>query len=268
MQNVISSRTTLASLLLAAVAVVPVVTATAASAATATAGSTCVTAAAKSGALVCTKKSGKLVWVKAAAATATKVAAATATTQATPTTVATAAAASSTGIDGTWKPTSASAVGYRAKEVLNGQSTEGVGRTNGVTGSVTIAGTRATAATLTVDVTKLKSDQNRRDGQVQNRILDTSTFPTAVLKLTAPVDFGKVPADKEAITTKAKVDLTFHGVTKTVDVSLGARRVGATIELEGTIPVVWADYSIPDPSNGFAQVEPKGEIEFLVVLGK
>ena len=263
MRTTISSRTSLVSLLLAAVAVVPMVTASATSAATARAGSTCAKAGAKSGALVCTKKSGKLVWVKAAAASATTVATAT------PTTVATAvAASSSTGIDGTWKPTAASTVGYRAKEVLNGQSTEGVGRTNVVTGSVTIAGTKATAATLTVDVTKLKSDQDRRDGQVQSRILETATFPTAVLKLKSPVDFGKVPADKEAITTKATVDLTFHGVTKTVDINMGARRVGATIEVEGTIPVAWADYSIPDPSNGFAQVEPKGEIEFLVVLGK
>lgn len=262
MRNTISSRTSLVSLLLAAVAVVPAMAASPASAATATAGGRCTTAGAKSATLVCTKKSGKLVWVKASATSVTTVATATTTTDAT------AAAASSSGIDGTWKPTSASTVGYRAKEVLNGQSTEGVGRTNGVTGSVTIAGTKATAATLTVDVTKLKSDQDRRNGQVQGRILDTATFPTAVLKLKAPVDFGKVPADKEAITATAKVDLTLRGVTKTVDISLGARRVGATIEVEGTIPVVWADYSIPDPSNGFAQVEPKGEIEFLVVLAK
>lgn len=250
---------------LATVAAVPVLGAGSASAVTAKAGAKCTTVGTKSGMLVCTRKSGKLVWAKATATTAKAVT--TKAAAATPTTVAGAASAS-TGIDGTWKPTSASQVGYRAKEVLNGQDTEGVGRTNGVTGSVTIAGTKATAAALTIDVTTLQSDSGNRDRQVQGRILDTSTHPTAKLTLKSPVDFGKIPADKEAITAKASVELTLRGVSKTVDVSLNARRNGANIEVQGTIPVVWADYSIPDPSFGPARVEANGLIEFLVVLAK
>jgi polyisoprenoid-binding protein YceI len=247
---------------LGATAAAPLLAAVPASAATAKAGAKCTTAGVKSGTLVCTKKSGKLVWVKAAPPTTTAAAATTAAT------TAAAASATAAGIDGTWKPTPASLVGYRAKEVLNGQSTEGVGRTNAVTGSVTIAGTKATAAALTIDVTTLKSDQGNRDRQVQGRILDTATHPTATLKLKSPVDFGKVPADKEAISAKAAVELTLRGVNKTVDVALNARRNGANIEVQGTIPITWADFSIPDPSNGPAQVEPKGVIEFLVVLAK
>ncbi len=249
---------------LAAVIVAPVLSPGPASGATATAkaGAKCTTVGAKSGTLVCTTRSGKRVWAKALSPTT--VAGASAAT-----TIAVAATATSTGgIDGTWKPTSASEVGYRAKEVLFGQSAEGVGRTNGVTGSVTIAGTKATAASLTIDVTTLKSDQGRRDNQVQTRILETSTHPTATLKLKSPVDFGKVPADKETITAKASVELTLRGVSKTTEVTLNARRSGANIEVQGTIPVTWADYSIPDPSGGPAQVEPNGVIEFLVVLAK
>src|SRR4051812_45769493 len=56
----------------------------------------------------------------------------TSTTAGTSGTVA-AGAATSAGISGTWTPTSESIVGYRVKEVLFGQSTEAVGRTNGVT---------------------------------------------------------------------------------------------------------------------------------------
>src|SRR4029453_6902702 len=50
------------------------------------------------------------------------------------------AAASNSGTDGTYTLTPESVVGYRVVEVLFGQDTEGVGRTNSVTGSLTIAG--------------------------------------------------------------------------------------------------------------------------------
>ena len=49
-------------------------------------------------------------------------------------------AASSGSIDGAWSASDQSLLGYRVKEVLFGQSTEGVGRTNAVTGSLSIAG--------------------------------------------------------------------------------------------------------------------------------
>ena len=253
----------LAAYVLSAVVAPPLLSAGPASAATTTAkaGAKCTKAGARSATLVCTTKSGKLVWAKAVSPTT--VAGATAAT-----TIA-AAAASTGGIDGTWKPTSASEVGYRVKEVLNGQSAEGVGRTNSVTGSLTIAGTKATAADLVIDVTTLKSDQGRRDNQVQTRILDTSAHPTATLKLTSPIDFGKVPADKEVITTKAKADLTLRGTTKSVEISLNARRSGANIEVQGTIPLVFADYSIPNPSvAGIVSTEDHGLLEFLVVFSK
>ena len=212
-------------------------------------GSTCRVAGARSGTLVCTRKSGKLVWVRASATAAT-------------------VKATATGIAGTWKATDASQVGYRVKEVLNGQSTEGVGRTSAVRGTLTIAGTTATAAALTIDVTTLKSDQGNRDRQVQGRILDTATFPTASLKLLTPVALTKVPADKEQVTSMASVALTLRGTTKNVDVALTSRRNGATIEVQGAIPIVFADYAIPNPSIGPVKTEDNGIIEFIVVFGR
>ena len=40
------------------------------------------------------------------------------------------------------------------------------------------------------------------------------------------------------------------------------------IEIQGSIPVVWADYNIDDPSGGPAQVGADGAIEFLLQLGR
>jgi hypothetical protein len=57
-------------------------------------------------------------------------------------------------------------------------------------------------------------------------------------------------------------------VKRPVTVDVTARRAGGTIAVNGTIPVVFADYGIPDPSFGPAQVEDHGEIEFLVNFTK
>jgi YceI-like domain len=233
-------------------------------------GAKCTTAGATSGALVCAKKAGKLVWAKGAAPAAsvvgtTPAAGATATTLAAG--GATPAAAGS--IDGTWKATDKSVVAYRVKETLNGQDTEGVGKTNAVVGTLTIAGTKATAVELTADLTTLKSDEARRDSQVQGRILETSKFPKATLKLKAPIDFGKDPKDGEQISAKGTVSLNLHGVTKELPVELTARKNGAVIEVKGEISITFADFGIVDPSfPPFVTTDPKGLLEFLIIFAR
>lgn len=249
-----------------AVALTAPFVATAANAAAAKVGGRCTKVGQKSGALVCSKKASRLVWAKAATVTVPG------TTKAgSPTTAAKASApvAAITGIEGEWKATSASVVGYRVKEVLNGQSTEGVGRTNAVAGKLTIVATQATAVDLTVDVTKFESDNSNRDRQVQGRILETAKFPTAKLVLATPIEFGKVPNDKEVLNVKAKVTLTIKGVSKDVGVDLKTRRNGPTIEIDGSITLVWADWGVANPSLApFVETEDKGLLEFLIVFGR
>lgn len=169
-------------------------------------------------------------------------------------------------IDGSWEVAdgTGSFAGYRATEVLFGQSNEAAGRTEEVTGTLEIDGTTVTAATVEVDLTGLSSDEDIRDGQVQNRILETGEFPTATFELTEPIDFGTEPDDQEEITVEATGDLTVHGETQTVTVELAARKNGEAVEVSGSIPVTWSDFSINDPSGGPAQVEGSGEIEFAL----
>ncbi len=216
-------------------------------AATAKSGALCKPQGAKSGALTCTKRAGKLVWARSA-----KTAVTAAVT-----------------LDGVWKPTADSKVGYRAKEVLFGQKAEGVGQTNAVTGTMTLAGTAVTAVDLKVDLTKLTSDESRRDRQVQGRILDTGSFPTATLKLVEPISFGKAPAEGVVTKQKGNVELTIKDVTKTVAVDVEARLKSGKIEIAGAIPLTWADWNIGDPGlAGQITVESNGLMEFLVVFAK
>ena len=170
------------------------------------------------------------------------------------------------GVDGTWTASDSSVVGYRVKEVLFGQDNEAVGRTNAVTGDLTISATTVNTAKFTVDMTKVSSDSGQRDGQFRGRIMQTSQFPTSTFELTQPIQLPSIPANLEEISVKATGKLTLHGVTKDVTIDLKARLDGSNLDVNGTIPITFSDYGISNPSGGPASVGDNGQIELLLVF--
>jgi polyisoprenoid-binding protein YceI len=172
--------------------------------------------------------------------------------------------ADASALDGEWAVVDESVVGYRVQEVIVGQSTEGVGRTSEVEGSLTIVGDEVTGAKFTVDMTTLKSDSSRRDRQVDIRILDTITFPTATFVLKKPIKLTPEALDGGVLSVKTKGTLTLRGVTRDIDFKLNARLVENVIEVNGSILLVFADWSIPDPSISAIVVEDRGQLEFLI----
>jgi polyisoprenoid-binding protein YceI len=169
---------------------------------------------------------------------------------------------------GTWTAGSGSTAGYRAKEVLFGQSTTAVGRTSDVSGTMEIDGTTVTSAEITVDMTTVTSDQGNRDRQFQGRIMDTATYPTSVFELTEPIDLGSIPDEGQTVTKPAIGKLTLHGTTKEVTIDLTAKRSGGAIQVQGSLPITFDEWGIPAPSFGPAQVEDHGELELLVSFTK
>lgn len=176
------------------------------------------------------------------------------------------AATAPAAVDGTWVIAGDSLVGYRVKETLFGQSAEGVGRTSDVEGSLTIGGTTLTDASFTVDMTTVESDESNRDGQFRGRIMDTAQFPTSEFTLTEPVELDEIPDDLETITVDVTGDLTLRGTTRSVTFPLEARRNGDRIEVNGTIPINFPEWGIPNPSGGPASVGDDGELEVLLVF--
>lgn len=170
------------------------------------------------------------------------------------------------GVDGTWVATEESELGYRVKEVLGGLDTEGVGRTNQVTGTLTIAGTTVTEATFEVDMASVTSDSGNRDNQFRGRIMDVANHPTSRFVLIEPLEFGAVPDGEEPLTATATGELTLRGTTNVVTFDVQARLVRGQIEVLGEIPIVFADYDIPNPSFGPARTEDNGLLEFLLVF--
>jgi polyisoprenoid-binding protein YceI len=167
---------------------------------------------------------------------------------------------------GNWTVTSGSRAGYRVGEVLFGQHATAVGRTDRVTGSLSLSGTTVSAATFTVDMASVASDQSRRDRQYRERIMSVDQFPTSTFVLTSPIALGAAPAAGATVKATATGDLTLRGVTKRVTFDVEARRTGSRLEVAGSIPVTFGEWGIPSPSFGPAEVEDHGSVEFLLVL--
>lgn len=117
-------------------------------------------------------------------------------------------------LSGTWRPTAASEVGYRVSENAFGQSQTAAGRTNAITGELVLDETQVTKADFTVDMTKVSSDESRRDNQFRGRIMDTATYPTATFSLTSPIRLESIPADRQDVSYQATGELTMHGTTR------------------------------------------------------
>jgi polyisoprenoid-binding protein YceI len=175
-------------------------------------------------------------------------------------------AATRTDVDGTWVITPASELGYRVKETLFGVSTEGVGRTNAITGELVIVETQVVDANFVVDVASITSDDGRRDGQFRGRIMSAADFPTATFVLSEPIELGTVPEVGEQIVAPATGELTLRGVTNTVTFDVTAQRQDDRIGVLGSIPVVFADYQIANPSISGITTDDNGLLEFVLVF--
>jgi len=171
-------------------------------------------------------------------------------------------------LDGKWTVAGGSQAGYRVREVLFGQKHEAVGRTDAVTGNLTISGTQITEAGFSADLTKVSSDQARRDRQFQGRIMSTATYPTATFKLTQPVDAASIPGAGESRKLPIKGDLTLRGTTKPVTMNLTGKRSGSKLQISGQLPITFAEWNIPNPSFGPISTEDNGVLEVSLVLSK
>ena len=172
--------------------------------------------------------------------------------------------------DGTWKVQQADGVfvGYRVQELFGGDTIKvtAVGRTPGVDGTLTVAGTEITAADITADMTLLKSDKAPRDGQIKTRGIETNNFPKAEFKLTQPITLPGSPEKGKEVDVTATGELTLHGVTKTVEIPLKAVWNGGTITVAGGAKLAFSDFDIEPPTNAIVSVDDNGEFELQLTF--
>jgi polyisoprenoid-binding protein YceI len=176
-------------------------------------------------------------------------------------------------VPGTWAVTSKSVAGYRVREQLAFLSapSDAVGRTSQITGNAAIAGSGTTltltAASFTVNVQSLTSDQSMRDNHIQTLGLESAQFPHATFVLSSPVSLPANATSGAEIRVSLLGALTIHGATKTVTIPVQARLSGSQIEVVGSITFPWGEFNMQAPNvGGFVTVDSTATMEFDLFL--
>lgn len=191
----------------------------------------------------------------------------------TPTT--TAGSTASGAIEGTWKVADGSEAGYRVREKLAAlpATSDAVGRTNTVTGAVTVKTTGsqivADAVNVEVDVSTLASNESRRDTRIRTSGLETNQFPKATFVGTAPVTLPAGTEAGQAVKAEVTGNLTLHGVTKLVTIPLDVQLNGDQGQVVGSLKFPFSDFGMTPPSvGGFVTVESDATLEFKLLLAR
>jgi len=169
-------------------------------------------------------------------------------------------------VSGTWNATAGSVAGFRVQESALGFSNDVVGRTDRVTGAITVYGGRVTAATFRIDLAAVTVN-----GKTQAQFttsLDTASHPVATFTLARAVTLGPAFASGAPVTMTGIGDLTLRGVSHLVTFTITGRRDGPKLEAAGSISVTFSAWGIRDPA-GFSflgSLANHGVAEFLIVL--
>ena len=185
-------------------------------------------------------------------------------------------------IDATWvvddeigefdfETASGSFAGFRVDEELTVPYGDvvAVGRTGGVSGTVTIDGGRLTGTDITVDMGSITSNDARREFPIRRAVM-ANEFPTATFVLTSPVDLPAGLATGETVSVDATGDLTVAGTTNEATFTIDAlvRDDGFGV-ITGSATITWEDYGVTPPNAPIVvSIDESGIIEFQLIVAK
>lgn len=158
---------------------------------------------------------------------------------------------------------------YKVREQLAGISfpSDAVGTTDAVTGTIVIkpdGSIDAAQSKISVDLKTLTSDQQMRDGYIQNRTLETAKFPTMEFAPKRAVGLpAPLPAGMQAQAGFQLIgDLTLHGVTKEATWNVVATFGNELVGGRATTTIDFATYGLTKPSLArLVSVEDKIDLE-------
>lgn len=164
-------------------------------------------------------------------------------------------------------------VGFRIKEELVSFGAKTVvGRTPGVTGSITVDGAQITEATFVADMSAIITDDTGRTSALKSAAggLETATFPEATFVLAEPIDLGEPPVEGASVQANAVGDLTVHGTTQRVTIPLTAElQAGLVVIFGSLVDMQLSDYGIPKPTSVVVlSVEEVATMELQIFLSQ
>ena len=150
---------------------------------------------------------------------------------------------------------SSSQASYHAREQLVGKTlpSDAVGTSKSVSGAL-VLGADGSVLTdqskITVDLTKLQSDESRRDNFIKMDTLQTSRFPMATFVPNAVEGLpAPLPTSGQA-TFQLSGDLTVHGVTKPVTWQVTASFADTSVSGSATTAIKITDFGMTPPRAG------------------
>lgn len=181
----------------------------------------------------------------------------------------------STDFNGTWKvakaaPGNPTSVGYTFWEILPGERRATSGSTKDVTGGVTIEQGKLIDGQITVDMSQIKTDREKRDINVRMKLLETDKYPKATFAVDkgTAVDVSKVPDNGTLGQVNVPGTLTIHGVSKHIDAQLDVLRTGDNMVIGANIPINRLDYGVETPDFVAAKIDTEGHLNIRVALEK
>ena len=158
---------------------------------------------------------------------------------------------------------------YRVTEQLARLSypIDAVGYTEDVSGSIYIdaKGQPTSDSLLTIDLSKLKSDESRRDNYLRGNALETDKFPKAFFLVNElkNLDMSDLTnLNSNDIEFQMVGDLTIHGVTKSKTWNVAAKSELGSIKGNASISFPFSDFDMDIPNLFFIiSVEDKITLE-------
>lgn len=147
-------------------------------------------------------------------------------------------------------------VGFRA------ESTAGpvTGRVDIYTATLDL---QAGTGTFTAEAASLTTGLGPRDQRMLVYALDAATFPEVrfdVVRVEHPHDASPLDGPMSLVGT-----LTLHGVSLPLTVAATAANEGGRLRLRGEVPLVLADFGVPDPSVVLGRFAPSVTVTFDLV---
>ena len=172
---------------------------------------------------------------------------------------------------GVWSVGEGSVAGYRVREKLLRlpASNDAVGRTSAISGAFRLSSDGNVLRVekgmrIDADLSKLESDDDRRDDHMRTMAIETDLFPTATFLTTSDL---VIPTDLAAggrASLTVAGDLTVHGVTRPVSIPLQAQHAGGRIEVVGSLSFPWDYFEMKQPNLSYVTVEADPTLELQV----
>jgi polyisoprenoid-binding protein YceI len=157
---------------------------------------------------------------------------------------------------------------YVVRESLRGLTTNAVGTTNAIEGSILLTDgglSDAGESLFRVDLSTLESDEGMRDSFIKRTTLQTSQFQFAEFVLEDVSGFPAGYVEDTEVEMTISGTLTIRDVSKPVTWAVKARQLGDTLTAVADLTITFQDFGMSPPSVPIATAEDEIQLQIVLV---